>query len=138
MLCMNVCVCLGIAKMCSGNYEVVKEAENEDDEMKAEEKSPDLARTHTELGRALWSNGPPSLLMREDIVVWVDDATGAGLIEGLGGRFLVLFGIERNTASVTDDRLRVFGVGGSQVGFWPGTDSALIDGFDAIDGFRAL
>lgn len=34
-------MCLGIADMCSGNYEVVKEAEDEDDEMKAGEKSPD-------------------------------------------------------------------------------------------------
>ena len=34
-------MCLSIANMCSENYEVVKEAEDEDDERKADEKNPD-------------------------------------------------------------------------------------------------
>lgn len=76
--------------------------------------------------------------MRDDIVVWVDDATGAGLIEGLGGRFLVLFGVERKPASGSGDRLCVFGEGARQVGFFPGTGCAFVDGFDAIDEFRGI
>ena len=56
--------------------------------------------------------------MRDDIVVWIDDATGARLIERLDGRFLVLFEIERKqTSDIIDDRSRVFGEDGSQIEF---------------------
>ena len=98
--------------------------------------------------------------MRDDKAIWVDSATGAGLKVGLGGRFLFLFevgrkgasasqiggrfldlfGLGRNGASVSGirERLRVFGEGGRQVDICPGSDSAFVDGFNAIDVFRGF